>query len=201
MGKKYASIHILTDKPENEIFKLGDLYKNSNSMIENMQRASKVFKNTEAQQLLNRFFTCWENEIIIVRHQKFVSIYDESLSFESIEEKAKIISKNVDQPVLYTSNFDDDVFIFGIFQIGKKITQGNIGDGLCIYGLTPKKIDFDKFFRVLEINKNCSQLTGNIDLVEKEMQELLQISLNIKISDVQDNERYDEIIINDGLYI
>lgn len=81
----------------------------------------------------------WVNEILIVQSESFVSIYDESLSFESVEEKAQTISNNLDRPIIYASNFDDDVFIFGVFHSGKLITEIKIGKDLSIYGIVPIK--------------------------------------------------------------
>lgn len=204
MGKKYASIHIFTKKPEYEIHNLKNYYGNNNLAKADIQIASSVFNNTEVLRMFSRLADLWMNELLIVQFLRFISIYDETLSFESVEEKAEFISNNTDQPVLYASNFDGDVFIFGIFQAGKHVTGGKIGNGLSIYGLSREKIDIDKFFSTLSFNgialPDYINTIEKIDIIEGELEKLLLISLNLTISDVRlENNHYVEMFTENGL--
>jgi hypothetical protein len=118
MGRKYVSIHILNEAKEEVLSKLINCYKDT-SMESTIRLASNVFNNAETRWMFGRFDDLWVDEILIVQSESFISIYDESLSFESVEEKSQTLSNKIDRPIVYTSNFDDDVFIFGVFQSGK----------------------------------------------------------------------------------
>jgi len=171
-----------------------------------MHLASDVFKDAGARQMFERLANLWANEVLIVQSESFVSIYYESLSFESVEEKALTISNNINRPIIYASNFDDDVFIFGVFRSGKLITESKIGKSLSIYGITPKKIEIDKFCKELPISKisslECINTTEEIAIIEDEIEKWLQVPLDLTIFDVRsENEHYVEKFIDNGLYI
>jgi len=153
MGRKYASIHIFADDQKRVLTILKDYYDKNNSMEATMHLASNVFKDTEVRQMFERFTSLLVNEVLIIQTKSFVSIYDESLSFESVEEEAYALSNEIDSPVVYTSNFDDDVFICGIFRLGKLMTGGKYGEGLHIYGIEPEIMDVRKFCDELNINE------------------------------------------------
>lgn len=206
MGRKYASIHIFADEQEEVLSKLKNCYNKDNSMETTMHLASNVFKDAGVQQMFGRYTNLWVNEILIVQSESFVSIYDESLSFESVEEKAQTLSNNVDRPIVYASNFDDDVFIFGVFRSGKLITGSKIGKGLTTYEIVPEIIDIDKFYNELAIDKVSSlesiNTTEKIDVIEDEIEKWLQVPLKLTICDVQsESKHYTESFIENGLYV
>lgn len=206
MGRKYASIHIFTDEQEKVLLKLKNCYYKGNSMETTMHLTSNIFNDVGVQQIFERFANLWVNEVLIVQSESFVSIYDESLSFELIEEKAQSLSGNIGEPIIYTSNFDDDVFIFGIFRAGKLITGGKIGKCLPIYGIDPEIIDIDKFCSELSIKKTSSlesiNTTDEIDVIEDEIEKLLKVSLELTICDIQsESEHYIESFIENRLYV
>jgi hypothetical protein len=190
MGRKYASIHIRTDKPEEVIEKLKGRYVTDHDNMKNlMNMACKFINGEQARYLLERTHDLWTSEVLVIRYASFVSVYDDRLSFETVEKKARELSKDIDEPVAYTSVFDDDFFFFGVYRRGKIITGGRVGENLRVYGIKPKAVNIDKFCKAINVLKPCSlegtNGTNNIKAMEDEIENLLQVPLNLSPDEVR----------------
>jgi len=151
MGRKYASYHIYRDHDRNDLEELSSIFAARSTIDENIVRATEAFSNPNARNMMERFLKIYQNSIIIVLSEKFISIYDETLSFATINAEVKKISKKIPVPILYTSNFDDDVLLFGLVKTGVTLARKHIGQGLESYGVKPVKStinrirDFEEF--------------------------------------------------------
>jgi len=172
-----------------------------------MKRASNFFKDPEVLQLFEKIAAqILANNVLIIQTKSFVSIYNESLSFESVEEEAHALSNKIDKLVVYTSKFDDDVFICGVFRSGKLVTGGKYGEGLYIYGMKPETMDVKKFCDELNINEiNLIQsinASNDISVIENIIEQYLQVPLDIEVSDIQSvSEHYREEFNKNGICI
>ena len=102
MGKKYASIHIFGDHPE-EAISIMQTHSNraKQDTIEQTIIASSVIKDPAVREKIRRLVSLSVEGPLIIQSQLAVSIYDENWSFESVEKEAKSLSNKVDKPVLY----------------------------------------------------------------------------------------------------
>ena len=164
MGRKYASIHIRTDKPEEVIERLKGRYVTDHDNMKNlMNMACKFINGEQARYLLERTHDLWTSEVLVIRYASFVSVYDDRLSFETVEKKARELLKDIDEPVAYTSVFDDDIFFFGVYRRGKIITGGRVGENLRVYGISRKPLTSinsasDKCFKALLLEVPMGQI-------------------------------------------
>ena len=92
-------------------------------------------------------------------------------------------------PVMYISNFDEDLLIFGITDCGETITCEAIGTGLEAYELDAAMIDISKFRKYVGIfdAKARSIICESHDIftVEKELERILNIPLYLKERDIE----------------
>ncbi len=205
MGQKYASIHIYGGNQEKNLLLLKDFYNNDKSMNVIRKQAISIFKNPEVQRMLERQTELALPDILMVQSEAAVSVYDENISFETIEDKAKAVSNIIDVPVVYTSNFDDDIFIFGIYRSGNLITCKKVGEELSEYDITPDNLEVDKFCSALTIKKMESIETiinsEEIDEIEEEIEKILRVPLKLRFDDIQyDYEQFTEIFIEDRVH-
>jgi hypothetical protein len=71
-----------------------------------------------------------------------MSIFDQDLSFETVEDKALELSRELNEKVFFSSVFDDDVFFFGLCQKGRSIATHTSGQ--CeAYGIENASINVD----------------------------------------------------------
>lgn len=189
MGKKYASIHIYAEKQTKIITDLKKYYKVDDNIEPRMKAAANIFANEEARNMFTRFTQLYVNEVLVIQSDTFVSIYDETLSFETVEDKSKIFSFMFDYPIVYVSNFDDDVLIFGIYRSGNLITQRNLGQGLSMYEIPYASLNIASFRSELTIASTDIMEAINkseiIDSVENEISKVLNVPLNIRKNDIQ----------------
>lgn len=206
MGRKYASIHIYTNDQDTVLSAVDNFYNNDTSMDSSLKQAIKLLKNAEAQQMLERQFRLTLPNILIIQSKKFISIYDENISFETVEDRAKALSIRVDEPIMYVSNFDDDVLVFGIYRNGNLITSRNLGEGLALYDIIPANLDMVKFCNELKIEITDSMDYLNdieiIDEIEDKIENILQVPLKLTLADIQyDFEQFLEKYIADRVHV
>jgi len=206
VGRKYASIHIYSNKQTRILSELKRLYETDNSTISKMQQASKVFKNAETIAMFERFTHLYTTEILIVQSEYCISIYDSTLTFQSVEEKAKAFSYMFNNPILYVSNFDDDILIFGLFKLGNLITNRNVGNGLSMYEIPYATIDAEKFCMELKIGNISSIISLNksedINYIEGTIGEIFHVQLNLTNDHIQAGiNHYKEKFLKNGLHI
>lgn len=136
MGSRYTSIHLKAssfDQVEHYLstsYQAGLLAEQRQwlEMLQKMVKRNNADLSDERidqimQQTCQSFMT---PGVCFVQTERFVSIYDENLSYQTVEAQAQMVSKHVEVPVAYTSNFDDDVFLFGVYLRGDIVTRGCI---------------------------------------------------------------------------
>jgi len=203
MGKKYASYHIRTDEKSITLSNLKEYLKTNDKTTNNIMRAIQVFSNPEAKKMFERFHNLYKNEIYIVLTEKFISIYDESVFFQSINEMAKKLSKKIDNSILYVSNFDDDLLLIGIVKSGKTYAKKHIGENAVVYDIklvnNIKKIHDLKEFDYLEKNLKFEK-SNDIDECENSIEKELGITLKFKFDDSEEQNQYFNLIEEDSLF-
>jgi hypothetical protein len=136
-------------------------------------------------------------EVLIIKSKFFISIYDETNSFETIQNKVKDLSTKMDYPILYTSNFDDGVFLLGAYKSGKLITSGNMGPELSVYGMKTRHINISKLCNALQLEKTEAFEAINsmeeIDEIEQVVEEFLHSLLDLDFNSVASDTEYEEM--------
>jgi hypothetical protein len=201
MGQKYASIHIYGGEQDKNLLILKGFYNNDKSMDIRNEQILSIFKNPEVRRIFERQAELsLPDDILILQSDAVISIYDENISFETVEEKAKAISERIENPVLYTSNFDEDVFFLGIYRSGNLITCRKAGDGLSDYDILPAYLDIEKFCQELSLREAASaellNRSEDIEELEEEMEQLLEAPLNLSLEDIQyGDEPFTELFV------
>lgn len=67
-------------------------------------------------------------KVRVIEHKGFVSIYDKWITFENIEALAKRLSSAIHGQVLFSSVFDDNLFLFGLCSDGETVAYHASGD-------------------------------------------------------------------------
>ena len=203
VGKKYASIHIRTDDPENDLETYLLFQREEKPAFDRRKALINLVQKPEEQAEIDRFLGLMTKSVLIIMSRRFISVCDENDSFESVEKKARNISRQFDNPIVFTSNFDDDVFVFGVCKGGQCITRGTAGANLDRYGLECSAIDTERFLRTVSAGGSgpCRGLDSLEDIrkIENALEEYLRLPLSIKASDIGfDYERYPDVKSEDG---
>lgn len=157
MGNKYGSIHIKTNTGQQiaqEILKYYDNQPNEDLLLIEWLEKMPYEAMHDFAKTLRRYATILQDELFIVITDEWVSLYNRDMSFQTITSKARSLARKFSEPILYTSNFDDDVFVFGLIHVGKTVTSGRICDAPDIYGLTTKAVNMTALRRVLGVDSD-----------------------------------------------
>jgi len=202
MGRKYTSFHIITENKQktiDEIKKIMIQYCATKSVYKSI--AIKVFSNPEASDKINRVMNMTQDKNILVVTEKFVSIYDETISFESIVDFLKSYFANIHEPILYTANFNSSLLIMGVILDGRVQCSKNIGSGLYFYGIKPEstinKILDVHGFEFLTPNEDFI-VSDSIALCEYSLESSLGIQLKFSVEDFYQNEANYKVIEEDS---
>jgi len=151
MGKKYATMHILTNQTDAVTNILLDYYMQDMTQYNIATKAALYVNNAMLIRFTERFFELSESEIVIMQSSTIISVYETNLSFETVEDKAQLLSKLLSMTVIYISNFDDNVLLLGVFSPNSQPINGAMGIGLSGYGIEQKLIDINAFSASTEI--------------------------------------------------
>ena len=202
MGKKYASIHIRTNNKEKDLEEYLSLQKNEKPVYNRQQALVSLVENREDREKVNRFLGLITKSVLITVSRDCISISDENESFESIEKNARKVSQQIESPIVFTSNFDDDIFVFGVCISGKCVAKGVAGETPDNYGLKNITIDAAKFCETVSIDENNARLrleSRDIDEIESALVKHLHVPLGLKASDIGfDYENYPDVTSGDG---
>lgn len=193
MGNNYACIHIRTEDIEKTSSRIIEMYDTTVGLegINPLVRDEylKIVENAKllGNSLLNSVLRI-DNDVTILETNGMVSVYDKNLSFETVVEKAKEISRKVAEPVLYLSGFDGDIFIFGVLKKGKLCTNGVVGETPQDYGVDECCADMSILreslcFPVENLERLFNETDDVFDLIEnlqQEFERLLEVPLNFR---------------------
>ena len=198
MGNKYASFHVLNDKHEKVISGLTKFYRRKKTNDEKKMESVRKIGNEYLTRFTERYLDLFPDDVIIVEKGPLLSVYDSALSFETVEEKVLAVSNKMSYPIIYISNFDDDVLVFGIVASGELITSCTLGENLSFYGLVPREINAAKFDDVLKAlsDKSFSNIGASTDFDEIEgfMEEILDAPLQLTKGDIENKAGCYELI-------
>ena len=196
MGKKYGSIHIRTTRGSEIADKI--LFQNNNGPNEYLLSAERL-EQTHYQAMhdmakaLRRYALLASDELFVVITSTCVSLYNKDMSFQTITKKARALAKKFHEPILYTSNFDDDVFVFGLLVEGKTVTSGRICNAPEFYDLTTKIANMDPLYRAL-----CGEylqpqkMPTNIFELEELLSSIMGVPLFTYAEDLDDDPEHFE---------
>ena len=113
---------------------------NDGAPVDAGKAAERLGLNVSSQQadFLNQIIRAGigsHTEQTVIKHNGFVSVYDERMTFENIQTVVERVSALLNRRALFSSVFDDDVFFFGLCEHGNTISMHVSGD--CeAYGMT-----------------------------------------------------------------
>lgn len=174
MGRKSASIHIFDGHNEMSEYETRKIYgkrqKSTESWIQEQvewRRKSGHFSEASLKVLERIDRECADaevNNITFKRNERFWSIYDGDISFETVIKKATSVSKRTDRPVVYVSCFDGDVLMWGVFIAGRHLIQYAIGGGLTEYGMEDKRADSEELHALFDfIDPKLLEIINSVD--------------------------------------
>ena len=186
MGRKYGSLHV---KNRMKVRLIGDavgmvqqgyecnvrntLWLRKNGSMASSSKANPSLK--EGLELIAKILE-WLPKLsvpFVKNHGEFISVYDEYLNFENIEDAAVELDKLLGCPVLFSSVFDDDVFLFGVVE-GGKITSRYAGVGGEVYGIMPQRYNIEELLRFAG-----KRDTDTIDVAQVENEEFEQMLTSV----------------------
>lgn len=149
-----------------------------------------------------------KTEVLIIQGKSKISIYDPNNGFENISAVAQKVSKISSSVTIYTANFDDDIFLIGIYSNGGLITSGCYGELLSEYELEFKEIDQNELVakcgdKAMAVFNNLTD-NSNIEEVEECIEYILNVPLSLTLEDIEENqEEFSFVFSNEGksLYI
>jgi len=169
MGRSYSSMHILSmtsDMSDSEMLALYREYKPS------------VLMNA-----------------CVIQKEGITSIYDRSIGFDIIEEKAQIVSREFMATVFYASVFDDSVFVFGLCANGNTLSRHISGDDIDEYGLSDEQMSFNTLQMLMP---NCSkeQIAKLMELQGEEFETALQNNVSFYLNTPSSGETNIDVDMN-----
>ena len=192
MGRKYTSIHVFTNKEDILSVKLMKEYSAEISAILKSSKKNDLIEDESYESILEKLKGMMKSEVLIIQGKSKVSIYDSNNTFENISVVAQEVSKISNSVTVYTANFDDDIFLIGIYNNGKLITSGNYGELLSEYELEFKEIDQSRLADSLEIETKdlLDKLTDDSDIEEIEgfIEHILDVPLSLTLEDIEENQ-------------
>ena len=192
MGRKYTSIHVFTQEVDKVSTKLMKEYSTELPAIFKTSKKSNIIKDESYQYILDKLKTMMKTEVLVIQGKSMVSIYDPNNTFENISDIAQKVSKISNSVAVYTANFDDDIFLIGIYNNGVLTTSGNYGEMLSEYELDFEKIDQNQLV-ALSVDKTIgiiNNLAGNSDIEEIEecIEHMLNVPLSLTLEDIEENQ-------------
>lgn len=174
-GKKYGSLHIRTERSNEDIAAATDNCINAVAAIfgTDVERvAARLGLNLCQQQLpiLNQLVHAAVPPVskpTAVAHNGFVSVYDKRVTFENVRQIAQKLSADLNHPVVFASVYDDDVFLFGLCETGKTVST-YVGGNCEAYGLMRENYNIEELERCLSHDKKSSPKLSNLTEVEFE---------------------------------
>lgn len=170
MGTKYGSIHVKTRDSlqiANTILESFDGKVDEHlKWAEQLLRRSSGLSDAEIEMML-RDLAISRNDCFIVITDEWVSLYSRDMLFESIASDAQSFARKISAPLLYTSNFDDDVFVFGLIHREETVISGQICDAPEIYDIATKTANMTALAQALSVDSDTPE-TMPTDISELE---------------------------------
>lgn len=204
MGKKYGSIHIKTIDGYETARRILDQRSNEpNEYILSAERLEQTHYQAlhDMAKSLRRWALLMSDELFIVVTANWVSLYNKDMSFQTITQKVRSLAKKFPEPILYTSNFDDDVFVFGLLVEGKTVTSGRICDTPEVYDVTTKLANMAPLRRILcDGADQPKKMPTDIFELEELLSSMMGVPLFAYAEDLDDDpDRYEFLEERNGI--
>ena len=113
--------------------------------------------------------------------EDFISVYDESWAFETVEEYAAKYSEEFGTPIFAYAIFDDDILCFTLCREGKIVSQGHLG-ALEAFGEAVILPDIKKLLEVVgTISDLCVLSNMGAENTVSEWEEAIQLDLGLTL--------------------
>lgn len=173
MGRKFASMHIYDPQLsiDQDSFKM-DYLGTLHDVEQEWRRRVRLYCgnpsvfgiNSEGdipediQKSVKQMLLEEREAVRLSRQGRFLSVYDDSFTFETIEEAALTVSARTAFPILYASEYDGDIFTAGLCSYGTVLTRHVSGDTRALeeYGLNRCFADADVLCDALGVQNVAS---------------------------------------------
>ncbi|MCL2121076.1 MAG: hypothetical protein FWH28_02365 [Clostridiales bacterium] len=190
MGRKYASYHICSGNGSFDSKQVESIVQFIQGKNNTLEQATMAFSNPLSREMMDRFIRMQGPSVIIVMSNRFISVYDDSLSFLNINSEVKRISKTIIEPILYVSNFDDDLLLMGAVKQGKTIAKRHIGENLDDYGIRKGKSSINSLQSQSEFSSLISddalfKSSNDIFTCETSLEHEFGITLKLTLDEIE----------------
>ena len=204
MGSKYASLFFIGEDTKTIARKLSHHFlqsapKKDDSFL-------KILEGLDPQisRGLRRIHALSQQVPASIITDTVLAVYDENLSFETVEDKAKAVAIYMDVPVLYVSNFDDDVLIFGACLPSAEFTKEICGEACEAYGMEITHMDADLFRSAAGewlTEQALQEILNAPSMEEKEelLKKILPVPLRADADDLRSDPAYEQLPTSGGL--
>ena len=171
MSNTYGSIHIQTRQSESVVQMILGTYEeqpNSYDVAITVCQQRNLYVNPEFLALMKRLYQLEQENFIVTVSNGWVSLYDEQMSLEEVTKKARSFAKKTQEPIIYISCFDGDVFVFGLIENGKTKTSGRACAAPDVYDMTEKQAKMAEFYRVTGASMPEKRMKMPSDVTELE---------------------------------
>ena len=186
MGKKFGSVHIRMKDSRVSINTVSDCYRDiikGNKIPDVTKIANKLGLTLDKKQLpllesLIKLGTSEDTYKIVQHSSEFVSIYDERMSFENVQSIAEKLSLTTGCPILFSSVYDDDIYLFGLSTEGVTIAR-HISGQCDAYGICQTNENIEEFEKYLPQIPNNEQHLSDLQGIafEKALEKCLGFTL------------------------
>jgi len=190
MSNTYGCIHIKTEQSEQIVQAIIAECRNRPNEYEEMLETHRRIMPHRCDDWLVRYAQLAQAQFLIIVTDGWVSFYDEQMSFEEVTKKARTFAKKTQEPIVYMSSFDGDVYVFGLIEDGKTKTSGRAVVDPEVYAMTEKQAKMAEFYRVADVPMPDKRMKMPSDVTE--LEELLASIMPVPLI-VYDENDFDDL--------
>ena len=193
MGNTYGSIHIKVENEQQVVQMLFDELAGKpneyEQLLENEKHLEKHFNVEPCEEwtaFLERMAKEFRPEFFVVIADGWLSLYDGNMSYTDAPKMARRFAKKIKDPIVYTSCFDGDIFVFGLIEKGKTKTSGRACESSEIYGIKEKQAKMEEFYRIAGVPMLDQKMKMPSDVME--LEELLTSIMPVPLIVYDEND-------------
>lgn len=171
MSNTYGSIHIKTEQSEQIVQLILGTHEdqpNSYDVAITVCQQKGLYASPEFLSLMKRHSLLEQEAFLAVISNSWVSLYNDQMSLEDVTKKARFFAKKTQEPVVYMSCFDGDVYVFGLIENGKTTTSGRAVVDPEVYAMTAKQAKMADIYRVVGVPMPEKRMKMPSDVMELE---------------------------------
>ena len=186
MSNTYGSININTHNCEQVTQTIINEYMNIPNEHEEMLTALHRLNLHRCDDWLVRYAQIDQDQFLVVVTDGWVSLYNDQMSLEDVTKKARFFAKKTQEPVVYMSCFDGDVYVFGLIEDGKTKTSGRAVVDPDVYAMTEKQAKMAEFYRIAGVPMPDKRMKMPSDV--SELEELLASIMPVPLIVYDEND-------------